>query len=68
MLANIEKSGIYSGEYVGFARNDIYRITKINSVRGKWQATGGLRTEVLFSTTLERLDKKLESSWKDVTL
>ncbi len=65
-LLNIEKSGFHRGRYVGYAAGHVWRVTKINSAAGKWQArcltVEDLPfTKLLFADTLVDLSIKLES-------
>lgn len=63
-LHNIEPSGFHRGKYVGYAAGKIWRITKINSAAGKWQARclapGDAKHEsLLFASTLGQMSVEL---------
>ncbi len=65
-LHNIEKSGFHRGRYVGYGAGHVWRVTKINSAAGKWQARcltveATAHDKLLFADTLESLSASLEA-------
>lgn len=58
MFHNIEASVFRKGEYIGYSNYGVWRITKVNSACGKWQAVRG--NVLLFANTLREMSTKLE--------
>lgn len=57
---NIEKSMFRRGEYVGYAKGKVFRITKTNSSFGNWHAANRDNwNEQLFAFGLDALSEKL---------
>lgn len=56
---NIERSAFRPGEYVGHA-DGTWRIQRINSARGKWQASR-VGEKLIFGKTLSEVSEKLST-------